>query len=112
MLGDELGMRVDALRGDPDHRRPQRSERLGLVAVGAELLRANRRVVARVEQKHDALAAGIGEAKGSLGTRELELGRLVTYGRGLGHRSPTLAVDDILSLAAGRGRRRVAPTTH
>ena len=61
VLGGERLVRVEVLRGDADDRRAERREVIGAVAVGAELFRADRRVVAGVEQQHDALAAVLGE---------------------------------------------------
>ena len=66
LLG-ELAVRVDALRRDAHDGRLERAEVIGTVPVGAELFRAHGRVVARVEQQHDPLAAMVGEAKRPLG---------------------------------------------
>ena len=50
---------------------------VGPVAVRAELLRAHGRVVARIEEEHDALALVVGELEGAGGARKLEVwGRL------------------------------------
>ena len=57
VLGGELLVGGEVLRGDPHDRGVQGGEVLGAVAIGAELLRANHRVVARIEQQHDSLAA-------------------------------------------------------
>ena len=63
----EALVRVDALRRDAHHRRVERAERLGVVAVGAELLRADRGVVAGIEEQHDALATVVRELEAALG---------------------------------------------
>ena len=60
-------------------------EVLGAVAVGAELFRADHRVVARIEQQHDALAAMLGEPERAVRARQLEVRRLLADLRGLGH---------------------------
>ena len=67
VLGRELLMRGEILRGDPYDRGVQGCEVLGAVAVGAELLGANHRVIARIEQQDDALAAMIRELEGTFG---------------------------------------------
>ena len=59
----------------PDHGRVELPEGLGVVAVRAELLRADRGVVARVEEQDHALAAVLGEAKWAVGALELEVRR-------------------------------------
>ena len=55
------------------------------VAVGAELFGADHRVVARVEQQHDALAAVLGEPERAVGAWKLEVGRLLADLGVLGH---------------------------
>ena len=49
---------VEVLIGDPDDHRVERAHVVGAVAVGAELLGADRGLVAGVEQQHDPLARG------------------------------------------------------
>ena len=83
VLRDEALVRVEILRGDAHDGRVERGEVIGAVAVGAELFRAHRRVVARVEQQHDALAAVLGELEGALGALQLEVGCLLAHLRGL-----------------------------
>ena len=69
VLGLEAFMRGEILRGDADDGRIERLEVLRAVAVGAELFRAHHRVVAGIEQEHDALAAVVGEAKRTVRAR-------------------------------------------
>ena len=59
VLGRELLVRGEILRGDPHDRGVQGCEVLGAVAVGAELLGAYHRVIARIEQQDNALTAMI-----------------------------------------------------
>ena len=90
VLGDEILVRGQVLRGDAHDGGVQRSEVARPVAVGAELFGADHRVVARVEQQHDALAAMLGELEAARGARQLEVRRLLADLRRLGHlRHPT-----------------------
>ena len=79
MLGDEPLMRGEILRGDAHHGRVQRGEVLRPIAVGAELFRADRRVIAGVEQQHDALAAMVGQPEGAVRAGQLEVRRLLAH---------------------------------
>ena len=88
VLGGERLVRGEVLRGDAHDGGVERREVLGAVAVGAELFRADQRVVARVEQQHDALAAVLGELERPVGARQLEVRRLLADLRSLGHASP------------------------
>src|SRR4051812_13561222 len=76
---DEVLVGLEPLRRDPDDRRAQAVEVLGLVAIRAELLGADRRVVAGIEQEHDALAAVLGQSERSVGALELEVRGLVAF---------------------------------
>ena len=71
-------VRVDVLRRDADDGRVERGHVLGPLRVRAELLRADRREVARVEEQDHPLAAMVGEAEAPLRPIELELGSLVS----------------------------------
>ena len=70
VVGRERRVRVEVLAGDPDDDRVEAVHVVGAVAVGAELLRADRRVVAGVEEQHDAPPAVLGQAEGALGALE------------------------------------------
>src|SRR5215213_1015312 len=72
VLGHELRVRVHVLRGDADNGGIERRHVLRPLRVGAELLRAHRREVARVEEQDDPLAAMVGEAEAPLRPIELE----------------------------------------
>ena len=91
-------VRVEVLRGDPDHRRVQRGEVIGPVAIGAELFRADHRVVTRVEEQHDALAAVLGKLERALGAGQLEIGRLLADPGSPGHG---------VSITAARGSSQI-----
>src|SRR6185436_5795484 len=81
----EALVRVHTLRRDADHRRVQRVERLGVVAVRAELPRALRRVVAGIEEEHHALAAMVGQLETAARALELEVRSGLAYVRMLRH---------------------------
>ena len=103
VLGDEPLVRGEILRGDAHDRGVQRGEVLRPVAVGAELFRAHHRVVARVEQQHDPLAAMLGELERAVRAGQLEVGRLLAHLRGLGHAR-------ILSVLRGQRALRLSIT--
>jgi hypothetical protein len=79
VLRDELLVRIEILGRDADQRRVQVPDLLRALAVGAELPRADRREVARVEQQHDPLAAMVGETERACGALELEVGSRVAH---------------------------------
>ena len=59
--------------GDPDHHRVERAHVVGAVAVGAELLGADRGLVAGIEEQHDPLPAVLGEPEGPVRALEREV---------------------------------------
>ena len=61
VLGGECLVALDRLRADGQHLGADVGELLDVVGVGVQLLRAHRRVVARVEDEHDRLAAVLGQ---------------------------------------------------
>src|SRR5436190_23366159 len=92
VLGDEAFMGSHVLSRDPDHRCSERLEVVHAVAVGAELFGADHRVVAGIEEQHNALAAMLREAEVALRTRKLEVWSLLAHRRLLGHAHPPGAV--------------------
>src|SRR6266849_7304687 len=85
MVLDEAAVRFQVLGRDAHDRRVQLRHLVGVVPVGAELLRAHRRLVAGVEEQHYALAAVVGQAERSLRPLELEVRRRIARLRSLGH---------------------------
>lgn len=90
VLGGERGVRVEILRRDANDGRIERSEVAAAVAVGAELARADRSVVAWVEEEDDALAAVLGELERPAGARQLEVRRRLANLGGLSHEANCL----------------------
>ena len=73
LLGEAL-VRLDRLRRDPEHVGTELVEPLALVAVGAELLGADRGEVARIEGEDQLAAAVVGELVGlAAGAGQLEV---------------------------------------
>src|SRR5436190_6127123 len=92
VLSDEAFVGRQVLSRDPNHRGIERLEVVYAVAVGAELFGADHRVVAGIEEQHNALAAMLREAEVALRARKLEVWSLLTHRRLLGHAHPPGAV--------------------
>ena len=85
VLGGELRVGVEVLRGDADDGCVERGEVLGAIAVGAELTRAHRRFVTGVEEQHHPLAPVVREPERAVGALQLEVRRLLTDAGCLGN---------------------------
>src|SRR3954449_4014836 len=61
VLGAETLVRIDRLRGDPPYRDVEVIEAIGRIAIGAELARADRSEVSRVEGEQYPAPSRVGE---------------------------------------------------